>query len=187
MKMIRSGLSGAACWGHSSILNLFLDHCGKFSITIPLKLLLDYAICKHNLQQGVKSREECAILLLRQGCYPRKRERNVFKPFGSCFQKAGDCGLINVMGYLVELNPQFLQEDWLIQGDFSTELEQHSSFLSWLMEYRKQSPDLRKLKFASQYIISQLGTYYMLRVDNLPLPKALRTFLQVVETAFTEA
>ena len=182
IKMIPSGLRGPAFGGYPSILNLFSDHCGKFSIMIPLKLLLDDAIHKHNLHQGVNGHEECVILVLHQGCFPKSRETNIFKPFGSCFQKAGHCGLINVMGHLAELNPWFLQEDWLIQGDFSAELEQHSSFLSWLMEYRKQPPDLRKL--CKSVIISQLGTHYMLQVDNLPLPKALRTFLQVVETAY---
>ena len=182
IKMIRSGLRGAAFWGYPSMLNLFLDHCRKFSIRIPLKLLLDDAIHKYNLHQGVNGLEEYAILVLHQGCYPKSRETNIFKPYGSCFQKACDCGLTNVMGHLVELNPQFLQEDWLIQIDFSAELEQHSSFLSWLMEYRKQPPDLRKL--CKSIIISQLGTQYILQVDNLPLPKALRTFLQVVETTY---
>ena len=61
IKMIRSGLRGAAFGGYPSILNLFSDHCGNFSIMIPLKLLLDDAIHKHNLHQGVNGREECAI------------------------------------------------------------------------------------------------------------------------------
>ena len=158
------------------ITKLFLDHCKKFDILVPLDLLLNLAIQQSN--------EECALLLSQHGFYPEENEAKVFKPFSSCFHKAAHHGLTKLMSHLVELNTQYLQEEWLIQKDFPGTMKQKLNFISWLVEYRKQPSSLQIL--CKSAVLSQTGMHYILKVDKLPLPNALKRFLQVVESAYPE-
>ena len=76
-----------------------------------------------------------------------------------------------------------MQEDWLIQEQLPDELQQHTNFASWLREYRKQTASLQSL--CKSKILNQLGTYYVLKVDALPLPKVLKTYLVAVESPYS--
>ena len=163
-------LIGASIERHSaSILELFLKHCDKRHLILPLELLFIRCV---ELES-----EECAILILQQGHYPRQSSSDM-----SLFHKSAMCGLHKLMGFLVELNPQFMQEEWLTQKLLPPQTAQHVEFASWLNEYRKQPASLIKLCKSS--IIAQLDTYYMLKIDELPLPKSLKALLKVVGSVF---
>ena len=153
----------------ASILELFLKHCNKRHLILPLESLFIRCV---ELES-----EECAILILQQGHYPRQSSSDM-----SLFHKLAMCGLHNLMGFLVELNPQFMQEEWLTQKLLPPQTAQHVEFASWLNEYRKQPASLIKLCRSS--ILAQLDTYYMLAIDELPLPKALKALLMVVGSVF---
>ena len=154
----------------ASILELFLKHCYKRHLTLPLESLFIRCV---ELES-----EECAILMLQQGHYPRQSSSDM-----SLFHKSAMCGLNKLMGFLVELNPRFMQEEWLTQKLLPPQTAQHVEFASWLNEYRKQPASLIKLCKSS--ILAQLDTYYMLKIDELPLPKALKALLKVVGSVFS--
>ena len=126
--------------------------------------------------------EECAIFTLQYGYYPRLSADFTFNK--SCFHKAADRGLIKLMSFMLESNPHFMQEDWLVHKDLPTELLQHSEFVLWLAEQRKHPQSLVKL--CRSRILTQLDTYYILKVAELPLPNALKTFLKNVESAYVQ-
>ena len=156
---------------------LFLDHCRKFDILVPIDLLLDLAI--------ENDTEESALLLAQHGFYPVKNEPDVFGPFSCCFNKAAHYGLTKLMSYIVELNPHYLQEKWLIQKGFPNKLKLKSNFISWLVEYRKQPSSLQIL--CKSVILSQMGMNYVPKVNMLPLPQALKRYLHVVKSAYIQA
>ena len=69
-----------------------------------------------------------------------------------------------------------------MQGDIPKSCFKFQTFISWLTEYRKQPPSLVKL--CRYTILSQLDSFYMPKIDALPLPKSLKAFLKAVESAY---
>ena len=157
-----------------TILELFLDYCNKKNLQIPLEILFNTALQRDS--------EECAIIVLHQGYYPMQ-EPHVSESGISCFQKAANCGFVKVMSMLLELNPQHGQEKWLVQNDIPVGLAQHSQFVFWLVECRKQAASLQNL--CKSVILSQLNVYYIPKIDELPLPNALKKFLKDMKSAYT--
>ena len=155
----------------SQVLNSFLDYCKADGQPLPLEPLFQMAIMENS--------DQCAIVVLKQGYFPMHK---VYSNYGTHFERVAKWGRISLMGVLMGMNTQFMQEDWLIQKELPHTLEQHTGFVSWLLECRKQTPSLQAL--CKSRILSQLGTYYMPKIDALPLPKTLRTYLAVVESSF---
>ena len=155
-----------------AVFELFLDYYNKRSLQVPLEMLFNTALEQDS--------EECAIIVLHQGYYPMQ-EPHVSKSGISCFQKAAGCGFVKVMSMLLDLNPQFMQEEWLVQNDIPVGLAQHSPFVFWLVEYRKTTASLQKL--CKSVILSQLNIYYIPKIDELPLPNALKKFLKEMKSA----
>ena len=141
----------------------FISHFSEREVQLPLHLLTIRAI--------KESSEDCAIMFLEEGIYPQSN----LPQTSSLFHIAAEKGQRKVMNLLAELNPQFLQEEWLIQKKVPMELCKYKSYISWLIEYRKQVPSLQKLCKSS--ILSQLGSYYKPKIPQLPLPKSLKKYL----------
>ena len=57
---------------------------------------------------------------------------------------AADTRSVKLVSVLVELNPHFLQEDWLLQNQLPEKLIAHPDFCDWLVGYRKQPPCFAK-------------------------------------------
>ena len=91
------------------------------------------------------------------------------------FTNAATYVLTGVVRLLIELNPQLLQEEWIIQQRFNDKLAQEKEFVQWLVEERKNPPTLKQR--CKTAIHSQLGTYYIQKINGLPLPIVLQTYL----------
>ena len=152
------------------MLSFLLEYCKKADIEIPLSLIF--------VEATYRGSQECAIIALKQGYYPE----SIRSAKGTWFQMAADTGSVKLVSVLVELNPHFLQEDWLIQNQLPEKLIAHPDFCDWLVGYRKQPPCLQKL--CRSVILSQLVVYYIPKVGELPLPRLLKTYLTAVESAY---
>ena len=148
---------------------LFLTYFNEQDIQLPLESLIRLAI--------KKSSEDCAIIFLEQGIYLDHKSLQT----NSLFHMAAEKGQMKLMSFLVELNTQFLQEEWLIQNKIPRRLQKHKNYTVWLMDYRKQVPSLQKLCKSS--ILSQLGSYYKPRIAELPFPKSLKKYMCLLESA----
>ena len=97
----------------------------------------------------------------------------------SVFECAAVRANVKTMRMIVELNPQCLQEDWLVNGDDFTlnELEECKLFKTQILESRKQPSRLDILCRA--IIIQHLGYNPLPEVEKLPLPKFLKNFVQL--------
>ena len=153
------------------IVKLFLYYAKGQGLQLPLPSLFNVAIKKRS--------EECAIIFLKYGYYPWGNSQ---KNYLSFFHKSAKRGLVKLMSFLVELKPQVLQEDWLVQGKIPHNLSVHEDYISWLVEYRKQVPTLQKL--CKSTILAQLDTGYTLKIKELPMPKSLKRYLLVLESAY---
>ena len=122
--------------------------------------------------------EKCAISLLRQGHYPQQRADK--EPVITYFEKAADQGHFQLMKILIELNPVYLQEDWLVENKILFKLSHNTDFLSWLNQHRSHPAQLTHLCRA--VILVQLGQNYLPKIGKLPLPKSLKAFLGVVKS-----
>ena len=162
-------------------MKIYLDYCENNNYRIPTKLVLSMAI--HD------GSGDCAIILLKRGLSPIPNGLIVKMPYSDHFDNsatylyvAADRGLDELISFLIELNPHMLQEESLVQGGIPTLYFKFQTFISWLTEYRKQPPSLVKL--CRYTIFSQLDSFYMPKIDVLPLPKSLKTFLKAVESAY---
>ena len=171
-----SHFKSALFWKRPHLLNLFLHHADKRGMHISLEILYNWAIECWS--------EDCAILILKQGYYPHPESASDGTSYTSCFHKASCHGLIKLMGFLLELNPHFMQEDWLVQRDLHAYLRRHSDFVSWVTEQRKYPSSLVKL--CRSRILAQLNTYYTHKVTELPLPNALQIFLTNMESVYIQ-
>ena len=152
---------------------ILLAHSVKINVHVPLGLLF-----KLGFKYGS---EKCLMVILRQGYHPMQQEA---KERHSFFCIAARFGLIKLICLLLELNPQYMQEEWLLKEDYPYRLTQHSDFISWLSEYRKHPLSL--VKMCKSTILAQLGSYYTTQVKQLPLPSALRTLLMTLESAYDQ-
>ena len=161
-----SAFASAIIWDQCNIVNLFLNYFNERDIQLPLQLLFNLAI--------ERSSEECAILFLEQGIFPG----NTSLQTRSVFHMAAEKGQIKLMILMVELNPHFLQEEWLVEKQVPPKLQKENQFTSWLSEYRKQVPSLMKL--CKSAILSQLDSYYKPKIAKLPLPNSLRIYMSLL-------
>ena len=162
------------------VLHSFLNHCSaNIYSRMPksLSYLFDRALRK--------KQEGSAIIVLQNGYYPVqevKLRRHSYKHHTSCFNLAARYGMIELMSMLIELNSQFMQENWLVEEVIPPELARLPEFASYLVESRKQPSLLVKL--CKSTILKRLDifhkTYYMSKITDLPLPKSLKTFLATV-------
>ena len=179
MPLHRSPIWTAAVHDRSDILKYFFEMlksskqvCNMFS-THEYDMLFNGA---------VKSGSELsAITILHNGYFPIQETGHELQPFSSCFHLAADFGMYVLMGLMVELNPQYLQEEWLVQSQISDRLILHPDFVSWLVQYRRQPSCLAKL--CKSKILCLLGIHYNEKVHFLPLPNSLKTFLKDIKSA----
>ena len=141
-------------------------------VSIPFPLLFNLAMSNRD--------EQCAICLLGHGYHSVHRASNqVWEPYTSCFHMAAERGMVNLMRLIKEFNPQCMQEEWLIKEQFEMSLKnnlrEHPKFVAYLVKRRKQPPRLQKL--CKSVILAQLEVYYPQKINELPLPKPLKTFL----------
>ena len=196
----RSPFDPAMKGKHQRIVEILLDHCEKTGQAVPWELLFNLALKHHS--------EACAILVLQRGYYPIQKEAitndvDDFDVYGflefdaaaddddnnngnldekaSYFHVAAYDGFIRLMCLLKELNPQFLQEEWVVQQNFPDKVVQHNDFIKGLIKERKYPSDLKQL--CKRAIHSQLGTYYIQKISALPLPTGLKTYLSHLEAA----
>ena len=166
--LCRSPMWTAALHNQHYILNFFLVQLRCKKQYIQLNLLFDVAVQKQC--------EASAIVVLQNGYCPSEGSVSEFFPFSTCFQFAAHYGMVELMSLMVELKPQFMQEDWLIRREFSDRLQLHPEFISSLVECRKQPRNLAKL--CKSTILAQLGTYYIEKIKLLPLPTSLKKYLE---------
>ena len=169
----RSPIALAICTGHSTVVKLLLDWC----MTTDTRIQLDFYF-NMSIEEGS---EECAIVVLRHGCYPVQETQHVGMSY---FQMAADRGFVKLISLLGDLNPHLLQECWLMQTQFPKKLAGHAEFVDWLTEYRKQPPCLRKS--CKSVILAHLRLYYKQKIRELPLPKTLKTYLKALESAYDQ-
>ena len=158
------------------ILEMLLDHCHKINLRLPLAKLFHYSLRKWPAHLILKIeeyiREQCAIMILQQGCCPTPKLIMIY------FHVAAREGWSNLMNLLIEINPHCLQGKWLINQEYPQGLAQNTDFISMLVASRRQPPSLAQL--CKPVILAQLHTWYLRqgRIDELPLPKLLKTFLK---------
>ena len=156
------------------IVDELMDHCNQYVHKIPLDLLFNEAL------EGPPTVITCSILTstLRRGYYP-PQWRNEFRT-------AAHNGHQELMGLIMELNPRCLQEEWCVERYELTGLLAfrilHKDFVNWLIEYRKRAPSLQQL--CKSTILSQLGQYYIPKINQLPLPKSLMKYLRTLESQY---
>ena len=166
-------IAAAITAGYPRTTRIFLDHYTKQDFRLPLETLFNLGL----LYGG----EECLIVVLQQGYYPIDKESNEFN-FWSCFYKACRSEMIKLASLLLELNPRYMQDRWLVMKSYPKGLTQHSDFIPWLTKCRKYPPSLAKM--CKSMILSQLGSYYMSKIKLLPLPTALKTFLSSLLSSY---
>ena len=149
-------------------MELLLNHLGKYGWDIPLHSFFRLASSQS---------EDCAMSLLQRGHNPLQRKCS--ECVKSCFATAAEGGHIQLMRLMIELNPMFLQEDWLVKNTLPTKLTQHADFLSWLLQHRSQPPQL--IHLCRTVMLVELGQNYLPKIGELPLPKPLKAFLCVVD------
>ena len=158
----------AIFYNRSFVMEQLLNHLETQGWDIPLQSIF-------RLTSSVS--EDCTMSLLQRGHNPL--QRNCSEPVESCFEIAAEEGLIQLMRSIIELNPMFLQEDWLVKNKIPTKLTKHADFLSWLFQHRAQPPQLTHL--CRTVILVELGQNYLPKIGELPLPKLLKAFLGVVK------
>lgn len=114
--------------------------------------------------------EECAMTLVHWGCGLRPL---IGKP--SYFLRSACEGLTLLVQLLVDMNPYYLNEDWVRRRQIPLSLYKRPSFYEWLCSEASQPRSLKLLCRAN--IFRYLGKYPCHKVDQLPLPKALNNFV----------
>ena len=168
-------ISAAITYHCCRTLKVLLEYCENANMQLPLEFLLDMCF--------LQKKEECAIIILRHGYYPSLGKQST-DGILSYFRQAEMYNLIKLMCILVEINPQYLQEEWLVTQEYTLDLPKpyYFHFRSWLAEYRKHPPSLQKS--CRSTILAQLGSCYTTKIRRLPLPTALKTFLTTLESAY---
>ena len=124
----------------------------------------------------------CLNVLFSWGVYSFSKSSDYY-PFRTVFHMAARSGNIQAVKMLSELDPQCLQERWMVQGDFLS-LSRWSSegleLLADLTERRKQPSTLVLL--CRTIIIDCLGCRPLLKVQKLPLPRQIKNYISSVFT-----
>ena len=173
-------MKSAILHDHPRILELFLDHFNKAGRRIPWEQEFNFAL--------FEEAEGCAAVIIRHGCYP------VSKPlydrflsnlgFVSFFDMASNHGFVKLMAVMIGQNPNFLQEEWLVDIDIPVNLNQHTNFVSWLIEKRKETPCLKQLCKAA--ILGHMSPNQKPKIKELRLPKCLKEYLHLVGSAYEQ-
>ena len=166
-----SPLAAATYYNHYSPMERLLHECVNQDLRLPLCFFFYLALAHDH---PTFHKEECVIMVSRQGYIPAQKPS---KKYASCFHKASHLGYGKLMCLLMEMNPQFLQEEWLVQKQYPLRLttETCPDFLSNLDKYRKQPVNLQQL--CRSTILTQLSPYNILKIKDLALPQRLKAFL----------
>ncbi len=130
----------------------------------------------------------CMDVLLRWGVFPDIKSRQCYDEnyhfFDSVFDYAAECDSAQCMELLVEFNPYFLQDDWLVKCnhpkyDYLMNDPVCKPLTAEFQQVRMQPPCLTILCRAKIY--RQLDFRPMDKVDKLNLPNLLKDFLKFTE------
>ena len=117
--------------------------------------------------------EECALVMLNWGCSWKQKSSKK----NSYFYMACHEGLCTITRYLIEVNPHFLQETWLKEGQQPVAMYKKQQFYEWLSEISSHPFSLKDLCRAR--ILRALGKYPMTKVEKLPLPESIQESLKL--------
>ena len=170
--LLGSPIGAAIYLDNAVIVKHILEHCDAPLNRLPLGLLFHWAIATHS--------QRSAIMLLRHGYYPIQKPS---QRYTSCFQAAVFNNQVTLALALVLANPQFIQEQWTREEQFSAPPER-SRLIAKLIACGKQRQSLQKLCKCT--ILAQLGPHYRFKIHDLPLPTALKNFLKAVELPTTD-
>ena len=168
--MFGSPIGAAIYFDNDDIVQHIMEHCDALRNRLPLGLLFHWAIATHS--------QRSAIMLLRHGYYPIQKPS---ERYTSCFQAAVFDNQFILVVVLLLTNPQFAQEQWIREEQFSAPPDR-SLLISKIIVYGKQTQRLQKLCKCT--ILAQLGPHYTFKINDLPLPTALKNFLRAVELPF---
>jgi hypothetical protein len=101
------------------------------------------------------------------------------------FQSAASGGLLNVMIFLIELQPEVLQSEWLVNDNIPPALRstKHQDFVAWLRDVRSQPLPLQLI--CRLNILRQLRSKPEDSIEELQLPKLLKDYLKEAEVFAT--
>ena len=144
--------------------------------------LFEYAIHAHA--------GNCCALLLQWGFnvhYPSAR---------SYFQTAANHGLVGLMSVLIDLNPQYLEERWVVERQFPERLHKCHSFSVWANWLQRRIPHtdqphhcqpMSLQQYSRIIILQQLGQQTKVThcplpelISQLPLPLKLMKFISIL-------
>ncbi|XP_013417730.1 ankyrin repeat domain-containing protein 1-like [Lingula anatina] len=127
------------------------------------------------LQHAIKIHSEnCAITLVHMGCkLKRPKEEN------SYFYLAASEGLFQLMKLLLEINPYYIYEKWILERNLPLSLYQKPELFEWLFAKSSQPASLSAL--CRSVIRVAIGPYPSTQVQDLPLPKKLQEYLALIE------
>jgi hypothetical protein len=94
------------------------------------------------------------------------------------FHSAASGGLVNVMLFLIEQQPEVLQSGWLVNNDIPSALqfEEHQDFVAWLRDVSSHPLPLQLI--CRLNILRQLRSRPEHSIGELPLPSLLKDFLK---------
>ncbi len=123
------------------------------------------------LEMAIKCHSEiCAMTLVHWGCAIRSP---ALKP--SYFTQAAGEGLICLMGLLLDVNPLFLNEDWIRHKRIPLALYKRPEFFQWLCEEAETPRSLSNI--CRSQIYKHMGKYQCAKVKKLPIPEKMKAFV----------
>lgn len=113
--------------------------------------------------------EECAMTLVHEGCNLKKKKGH------SYFYMAVDEKLIRLVKFMAAVNPQFLQEQWVLNSEWPVSIYHRPDLIEWLSKESQQVRKLRQLCRAK--VFTYLGKYAPYKMAKLKLPDGLKEYM----------
>ena len=138
---------------------------------------------KNSFQWALEARARgCLNVLFSWGVYSFSRFAD-YCPSRTVFHMAAHNENIQAMKMLSELDSQCLQERWMIQGDFPSQLKWSSKGLELVTELKERRKQPSTLVLLCRFIIiDHLGCRPLHKVHKLPLPRQIKNY---ISSAFT--
>lgn len=154
-------------------------------IPAMVKLLLDYGYRidkkykwkETPLQHAINIHsEECAVTLIHYGCslVPEGKWKGP-----SYFFMAVNENQMKVVKFMVAIKPTLLNEKWLQQKKWPVSIYRKPEVVDWLVKKSQEVQSLKKL--CRGRIFQYLGKFGLKKIDSLPLPEAMKAYLNYNE------
>lgn len=126
------------------------------------------------LEQAIKLHaQDCALTLLHFGCSLVKEKGK------SYFHLAVEEKLLKVVKFMINLQPTFLNEDFIQSHNWPVSLYYRPDIMDWIVKEAEQPRTLKQLCRARIY--RQLGKYSILKIKELNLPEPLKEYMKFHE------